>query len=68
MSPPSDERPVAAPADELVHLTRRDDGVAVITLDHPKANTLSVALLERLRAVALELAADLPGRGGGHRR
>ncbi len=61
MSAPSDEQPVEAPAGELVHLTRGDDGVAVITLDHPKANTLSVALLERLQGVALELAADLPG-------
>ncbi len=61
MTAPDDDAPVEAPTDELVHLTRRDDGVAVITLDHPKANTLSVALLEQLQAVALELAADLPG-------
>ncbi len=46
---------------ELVHLDRRDDGVAVVTLDHPKANTLSVALLEQLAAVAGQLAADPPG-------
>ena len=28
-------------ADELVHLERRDDGVAVVTLDNPKVNALS---------------------------
>ncbi len=46
---------------ELVHLDRRDDGVAVITLDHPKVNALSGALLDQLHAVARDLADDLPG-------
>ena len=34
-------RSVGAMADELVHLERRDDGVAVVTLDNPKVNALS---------------------------
>jgi len=46
---------------ELVRLERRDDGVAVVTLDNPKVNALSGALLRELRAVAGELAADPPG-------
>lgn len=49
----------AAPA--LVRLERRDDGVAVVTLDHPKVNALSQALLSRLADVAAELTADPPG-------
>ena len=48
-------------ADELVHLERRDDGVAVVTLDNPKVNALSGALLRRLHEIADTLAADLPG-------
>lgn len=48
-------------ADELVHLERRDDGVAVITLDRPKVNALNGALLVRLKAVADELVATPPG-------
>jgi len=34
------------PASPLVRLERRDDGVAVVTLDNPKVNALSQALLE----------------------
>ena len=48
-------------ATPLVRLERRDDGVAVITLDHPKVNALSTALLNQLKATADQLAADLPG-------
>ncbi|MCU1396096.1 MAG: putative enoyl-CoA hydratase [Ilumatobacteraceae bacterium] len=47
--------------DELVLLERRDDGVAVITLNNPKVNALSREVLARLEAIAAELAADLPG-------
>jgi len=43
---------------ELVHLERRDDGVAVVTLDHPKVNALSSALLRELRDVAVALTDD----------
>ncbi|MCU4186505.1 enoyl-CoA hydratase/isomerase family protein [Acidiferrimicrobium sp. IK] len=48
-------------ADTFVHVDRRPDGVAVITLDRPKANALSVELLAQLEAAADGLAADLPG-------
>jgi enoyl-CoA hydratase len=46
---------------ELVRLERRPDGVAVVTLDHPKVNALSGALLDDLRAVARQLSASPPG-------
>jgi enoyl-CoA hydratase/carnithine racemase len=45
----------------LVHLERRDDGVAVLTLDNPKVNALSTALLTELHERISELEADLPG-------
>jgi enoyl-CoA hydratase/carnithine racemase len=48
-------------ADELVHLERRDDGVAVVTLDNPKVNALSSELRAQLRSVAEALTADPPG-------
>ncbi len=47
--------------DEYVHVERRPDGVALVTLDRPKANALSVELLTQLEAVFEALAADLPG-------
>jgi enoyl-CoA hydratase/carnithine racemase len=46
---------------ELVLVERRDDGVAVITLNNPKVNALSQALLAELRAAAEEMLADPPG-------
>jgi enoyl-CoA hydratase len=46
---------------ELVHLDRRADGVAVLTLDNPKVNALSGALVRRLGGLAEELTADPPG-------
>jgi len=46
---------------ELVHVERRDDGVAVVTLDNPKVNALSSVLLGQLKAVADALHADPPG-------
>jgi enoyl-CoA hydratase/carnithine racemase len=48
-------------AEELVHVERGDDGVAVLTLRHGKVNALSVALLQQLQAAAEGLAADPPG-------
>lgn len=45
----------------LVDLERRDDGVAVITLQNPKVNAISSAVLARLAEVVAELEADLPG-------
>ena len=46
---------------ELVHLERRADGVAVVTLDNPKVNALSIELLRQLHVVAQDLTADPPG-------
>src|SRR6187549_3270846 len=45
----------------LVHVERRDDGVAVIRLDNPKVNALCGALLDQLLAAAEGLTADPPG-------
>ena len=45
----------------LVRVERRGDGVAVITLDSPKVNALSLALLGQLEAVATDLTTDPPG-------
>jgi enoyl-CoA hydratase/carnithine racemase len=44
-----------------VHLERRDDGVAVLTLDNPKVNALDTDLLGQLHAAVGDLADDLPG-------
>lgn len=46
---------------ELVLVERRPDGVAVVTLNNPKVNALSQAVLADLRAVAEDLVADPPG-------
>jgi enoyl-CoA hydratase/carnithine racemase len=46
---------------DLVLLERRDDGVAVITLNNPKVNALSSALLNRLGEIAADLTANPPG-------
>jgi enoyl-CoA hydratase/carnithine racemase len=48
-------------SDPLVHVDRRDDGVAVVRLDNGKVNALSTALLGELAAAAASLAADPPG-------
>ncbi|MFP5320825.1 MAG: enoyl-CoA hydratase/isomerase family protein [Acidimicrobiia bacterium] len=45
---------------DLVKLERRDDGVAVVTLNNPKVNALSSALLHELRDVAGGLTDDPP--------
>lgn len=44
--------------DDLVQTQRRDDGVAVVTLDHPPLNALSGALLEALAGTAERLGGD----------
>jgi len=46
---------------ELVLVERRDDGVAVVTLNNPKVNALSQALLAELHAAALDLTVNPPG-------
>ncbi|MSZ55335.1 MAG: enoyl-CoA hydratase, partial [Actinobacteria bacterium] len=38
--------------ESLVLVDRRSDGVAVVTLNSPKVNALSTALLSRLHEVA----------------
>lgn len=48
-------------ADTLVHLERRDDGVAVVRLDNPKVNALSAAVLGELEKVAVSLLDNTPG-------
>src|SRR3954452_21955744 len=45
---------------ELVLVERRDDGVAVITLNNPKVNALSQALLSELGGAAADMTADPP--------
>ncbi len=45
----------------LVRIERRDDGVAVVTLDNPKVNALSQELLNELGGVFEALGDDLPG-------
>src|ERR1700761_7106530 len=47
--------------DQFVSVDRRDDGVAVVRLDRPKANALSLALLSQLEEVARTLVDDPPG-------
>ena len=46
---------------ELVHLERRPDGVAVLTLNNPKVNALKADLLDQIHAAALDLTANPPG-------
>lgn len=41
--------------------TERIGGVAIVRLDHPRANTLSLEVLAELRDAVVALAADLPG-------
>lgn len=45
-------------ADDLVKTERHDDGVVVVTLDHPPLNALSGALLEELTTAARRLRDD----------
>jgi enoyl-CoA hydratase/carnithine racemase len=48
-------------SDVFVDVTRRDDGVAVVRLDRPKANALCIELLVSLAAAARDLTDDPPG-------
>jgi enoyl-CoA hydratase len=48
-------------ADSFVTVDRRSDGVALVRLDRPKANALSLAVLEQLKAAAQNLIDDPPG-------
>jgi enoyl-CoA hydratase/carnithine racemase len=59
---PTAGEPTADPAmDRVVHVERRDDGVAVITLDNPKVNALSAEVRDQLLAAAEQLTVDPPG-------
>ncbi|MEP7047532.1 MAG: enoyl-CoA hydratase-related protein [Ilumatobacteraceae bacterium] len=46
---------------ELVLVERRGDGVAIVTLNNPKVNALSRALLAELHAAAEEMVDNPPG-------
>jgi enoyl-CoA hydratase len=46
---------------DLVVVDRREDGVALVRLNRPKLNALSIDLLARLRSVVSSLADDPPG-------
>jgi enoyl-CoA hydratase/carnithine racemase len=46
---------------QFVHVDRRSDGVALVTLDRPKANALSLGLLAELEGALGALSAELPG-------
>lgn len=48
-------------SDLLVHVERRDDGVAVVRLENGKVNALSTALLRQLEDAARSLTDDPPG-------
>lgn len=48
-------------SETFVTVERRDDGVALIRLDRPKANALSAALLDQLYEAAQDLLANPPG-------
>jgi enoyl-CoA hydratase len=46
---------------EFVHVERGEDGVAVLRLDRPPANALSMAVLDEIAEAAKGLTADPPG-------
>lgn len=48
-------------SDEVVLLERRDDGVAVVTLNNPKVNALSGAVVAAIGRIAAELTEHPPG-------
>lgn len=48
-------------SDDLVLLDRRSDGIAIVTLNSPKVNALSTALLAQLRGVAEDLTRNPVG-------
>jgi enoyl-CoA hydratase/carnithine racemase len=52
---------VGAVAGPFITVDRRSDGVAVVRLDRPKANALSLAMAAQLEAAAADLVADPPG-------
>lgn len=59
--PADNEKTVPANTDSDIVLERRDGGVAVVTLNRPKANALSTGLLAELAATVTGLSSDRPG-------
>ncbi|MDQ1393638.1 MAG: hypothetical protein QOF30_2615 [Acidimicrobiaceae bacterium] len=52
---------MSAQPEQFVSFDRRSDGVAVVRIDRPKANALSLAVLAELEDVARQLTDDPPG-------
>lgn len=52
---------MAETSNPLVSIERRDDGVAVVTLENPKVNALSSEVLRQLKAAAEALTETPPG-------
>src|SRR3954453_17181385 len=52
---------MAQNAPPLGSVVRRDDGIAVITIENPKVNALSSEVLRQLRSAAEALTDDPPG-------
>ncbi len=52
---------MAETSQPLVSIERREDGVAVVTLENPKVNALSSEVLRQLRAAAESLTEQPPG-------
>jgi enoyl-CoA hydratase len=48
-------------SNDIVLLERRDDGVAIVTLNSPKVNALSRAMLARIHEIAEDLTANPAG-------
>ncbi|MGA2521063.1 MAG: enoyl-CoA hydratase/isomerase family protein [Acidimicrobiales bacterium] len=57
----AESRPAPSGTEGLVAVERRHDGVALVTLDRPKMNALSVSLLGRLADTVAGLRHDPPG-------
>ena len=52
---------MTADAGRSVSVEHRDDGVAVVRIDRPKANALNLSLLAELEAIFVALGGDPPG-------
>lgn len=52
---------MAETSEPLVSIERRDDGIAVVTLQNPKVNALSSEVLRQLRSAAESLTEQPPG-------
>ena len=60
MTPSDTPDPTAADPGGLVLHERREDGVEVLTLSHPKVNALCVDLLGELEAIAVDMVQRAP--------